>query len=564
MNPYLFRRIRGPVFLLCFALTALLAEYHILSFGRSWPIYLVAGGLMRLLEALLPAPVYPGAPILRRSTVAFSVVEIIIGVVGLLLTTDQLSFNIFWRVYSVWWPLLLIGLGLLLLLERILEGSRNRRYPAYAAYPGVYPARRRRHGGLVGFVVLLLVLGLISHQARFGGRDNWDPDWSGDTTSAWNWGWNWNAGGETHTNDVVLAQPFHDAGTLSVDNARGDVQLTPSTDGLIHLDARQTAHVRDSGKETAFRETRPVFEVHGASATITVPGRSGTQVDLVLSVPPAVACSLTSHHGDISVSGMTGGLTINQDHGGVSIDSAGGPVHLTMDHGDVRANALAGELSIDGRADDISLSGVKGRVQLHGDFFGDTEISGDGSAVDFTSNRTQISAAHLAGQLSLDAGDLRLSQVSGGLTIKTRSKDIEVAAAGGPVTIDDSNGDVALSMGMPLGDVTVSNNSGDVTFSAPAGAAFTLSGATGSDDEIDSAFAFAQNTSGSRKTIAGQAGTGGPRIDLQTLHGDLIIHRGTDELPERSEAPEAPEKPEKPAHMRHLQSSGEPPSPTVQ
>jgi DUF4097 and DUF4098 domain-containing protein YvlB len=559
MNPFLFRRIRGPVFLLCFALTALLAEYHILSFARSWPIYLLAAGLMRVLEALLPATVYPGTLGPRRSPFALGVIEIIIGLVAVLLATNELSFDNFWRVYSIWWPLLLIVLGLLLIVERIFEGSRSRRFPGYA---GGYGMRRRRHGGLVSLVILLLILGVISHHARYGDRNDWDSNGNGD----WSWpsGWNWNESGATQTNDIKLAQPFHNAGTLSVDNARGDVQVTPSTDGLIHLSAHQTTHDSASRKESAFRDTRPVFEIHGATASITVPGRNGTQVDLVLSVPPSVACNLSSHHGDISVSGMTGALAVNQDHGGVSIDSAGGPVRLTMDHGDVRANAVAGDLSIDGRADDISLSGVTGSVQLHGDFFGDTEITGAGGAVDFASNRTQITIAHLAGQLSLDSGDLRLGQSSGGVTIRTRSKDIEVASASGPVTIDDSNGDVTLSTAAPLGDVTVTNDTGDITFSAPPGAAFHVIGATSSDDEIDSAFPLTQSTTDSRKTITGQVGDDGPRINLQTVHGDLTLHRGTDELPERPAAPEAPQKPEKPAHMRHLQSSSEPPSPTVQ
>ncbi len=72
MNHYiLLRRIRGPIFLLTFGLTALLAEFHILSFGRSWPLYLIVAGLLALAERGLlstlpppefgryPAPSYP-------------------------------------------------------------------------------------------------------------------------------------------------------------------------------------------------------------------------------------------------------------------------------------------------------------------------------------------------------------------------------------------------------------------------------------------------------------------------------------------------------------------------
>jgi len=62
---YLFvRRIKGPVFLLTFGLTAMLAQWHILGFGRSWPLYLIVYGVLRLLEgavlaASMQAPANP-------------------------------------------------------------------------------------------------------------------------------------------------------------------------------------------------------------------------------------------------------------------------------------------------------------------------------------------------------------------------------------------------------------------------------------------------------------------------------------------------------------------------
>ncbi|MBV8114546.1 MAG: hypothetical protein JO300_07370 [Silvibacterium sp.] len=51
MNPYLFiHRIKGPAMLLVFGITALLHEWDILSFGRSWPLYLIVLGVLQLAE----------------------------------------------------------------------------------------------------------------------------------------------------------------------------------------------------------------------------------------------------------------------------------------------------------------------------------------------------------------------------------------------------------------------------------------------------------------------------------------------------------------------------------
>jgi hypothetical protein len=58
MNGWLLiRRMRGPAFLLMFGVTALLHEWHILSFGQSWPLYLVLAGVLALAErAAFTAP----------------------------------------------------------------------------------------------------------------------------------------------------------------------------------------------------------------------------------------------------------------------------------------------------------------------------------------------------------------------------------------------------------------------------------------------------------------------------------------------------------------------------
>jgi hypothetical protein len=51
MNRWLLiRRLRGPAFLLMFGVTALLHEWQILSFGQSWPLYLVLAGVLTLAE----------------------------------------------------------------------------------------------------------------------------------------------------------------------------------------------------------------------------------------------------------------------------------------------------------------------------------------------------------------------------------------------------------------------------------------------------------------------------------------------------------------------------------
>jgi hypothetical protein len=73
MNQYLFlRRMRGPIILLTFGITAILDEYAGISYAHSWPLYIIVWGLLKLAENAILAqnppvagtgyPGYPGYP----------------------------------------------------------------------------------------------------------------------------------------------------------------------------------------------------------------------------------------------------------------------------------------------------------------------------------------------------------------------------------------------------------------------------------------------------------------------------------------------------------------------
>lgn len=65
MSQYIFlQRIQGPVLILTVGIAALLDQWHILSFGRSWPLYLIVLGVLKLAQraALMHAEPPPGYP----------------------------------------------------------------------------------------------------------------------------------------------------------------------------------------------------------------------------------------------------------------------------------------------------------------------------------------------------------------------------------------------------------------------------------------------------------------------------------------------------------------------
>ena len=68
---YQIRRLRGPAILILIGVLALLDQWHILSFGKSWPLWLIFAGLMTFAEraawaadhaAQAQQPPYPQPP----------------------------------------------------------------------------------------------------------------------------------------------------------------------------------------------------------------------------------------------------------------------------------------------------------------------------------------------------------------------------------------------------------------------------------------------------------------------------------------------------------------------
>jgi hypothetical protein len=83
MNTWLLiRRLRGPAFLVLFGITALLNQWGVLSFGRSWPLYLILAGVIGLAErAALTAPqANPYMPSAYSSSSPYSIAPAYTGV----------------------------------------------------------------------------------------------------------------------------------------------------------------------------------------------------------------------------------------------------------------------------------------------------------------------------------------------------------------------------------------------------------------------------------------------------------------------------------------------------
>jgi DUF4097 and DUF4098 domain-containing protein YvlB len=479
----------------------------------------------------------------RRASVTGPVILLTVGIIALLIETGRLSGYAVWEWYARWWPLLLIGVGLISLAEYFFD--RNNPY-----------AGRRSAGGIVFLILLFAFLGWGTHSARY-----WGPfsEQFGDSGNDF-----FSLLGAEHDNDVQIDQAITPNGTVNIQNPRGDVTVTASTDGQMHVRAHQIVHTDSDDKaQRMFQEVRPSIESSPSGAVITVPNKNGARVDLALQLPEKSFATINAGHGDVTVEGLKNNVDVNDNHGDVKFDSVGGDVHARMNHGDVSAHQIDGHALVDGHADDVTLSEVKGQVVLDGEFFGDTHLEQVGSTVHFHTSRTDLDIPKLGGDLTMDSSDLTANQVTGPVRIVTRSKNIDLSQVAGDVHIENSDGDVNVVSAVPLGNVQIRNRSGALTLAVPENASFSIDASTTEDDDLETDFPLQTSTSGDRRTVQGTVGGGGVKLELTTSHGNLELKKGS-AMPLPPAPPAPPTAPGAPAPKHFRAPKGTPPQPTAQ
>ncbi len=477
----------------------------------------------------------------RRPSITGPIILLAVGVIALLVEMGRLNGYAIWDWYIRWWPLLLIGIGLILLAEYFFD-----RGDPYAG--------RRTGGGFVFLIFLLLLLGWGGHAAHW-----WRPVGSQFGMSGNDF---LRTFGEEHDNDLQMTQAATASGTVNVQNPRGDITVTPSTDGQLHLQAHQVVHTwSHDNVQRAFDDVRPQISSSGSGVIVTVPGHNGASVDLTLSIPEKSFLTVNAGHGDVSVEGLKNNADVTDGEGDVKFDGMAGDVHAHMNDGDFSAHAVSGQVVLNGHFGDVTLSEIQGQAVMDGEFFGDTHLEQMSGPIHFHSSRTSIDLPRLGGDLTLDSDDLTANQTGGPARIVTRSKNIELTQAAGDLHIDDSDGDVNVTAAAPLGNVEIENRSGGLILSVPENANFSVSASTTDDSDLQTDFPLQVTSNGDRKQMSGTVGSGGVRLDLTTTHGNLELRKGSAEIV-RPTPPTPPEAPKGP--VKHLRAPKTPVAPTDQ
>lgn len=463
---------------------------------------------------------------LRRGSIVGPVLLVALGVTFLLVEMGRLNWWSVTEWFGRWWPLLLIAAGGVLLAEWALDQHTQQT----RAEQGLPAVGSRTVGG--GVIVLLIFVAIFGGMAHVAARS---VDWNNDHFRFGNGNWD-HAFGDPHDSDDSMSQAIAADGFLTVDNPRGDVTVSgTSDDGQMHIAIhKQVFAFQNRDVDSKARQLQPEIGNDGNRITVRVPQVESGHADLVIDLPRGVTLTVTSNHGDVRVSAMHAPVMVNANGDSVDLSGLTGPVvaHLHNDSINFSVHSVTGPVTVDGRAGDVNVSDVHGDVSLGGSYSGKTHMERVDGAVHFHTYRTDFSMARLDGELDMDTGsDLSADQLLGPVVLKTSDRNITLERVQGNVLVKNRDGSVTLTNTSPLGSIDVENHNGSVDVGVPASAGFVVKASTRHGD-VKNDFALPTHGSDDSPGLDGTVGRGGVLVSIETTDGDVTVRKSAvDPLP---------------------------------
>ena len=453
---------------------------------------------------------------MRRGSIVGPLVILTVGIVFFLVQTGRLSWAHALDWYAAFWPFVMIGAGVILLIEWAIDQYLHSDNPARGT--------RVLGGGVITLLVLLAIVGASSRAAKRGME--WKERTFGHGFSNWD-----HAFGDRHDSDDSLSSAIPAGGMLTVHCPHGDVTVTgTSQDGQVHVNVHKQAYAwSDSDAERKESQLQPTLKPDGHNLLLEVADIGGGQADLTIDVPHNTALAITAGRGDVDVHEVHADVTLTANHGQVDLSGIDGSVqtHVNDDDESVSAHSVNGIITIEGRAGDITASDITGPLTLHGDFFGTTHLERINGAVSFQTSRTQFQAARIDGEFEIAGGpDLQADQILGPVVLNTKQRNITLDRVQGNVQITNRDGSVNVTNASPLGQITISNQHGSVDLGVPEHAGFVLQAQTRNGD-IENDFGLETKESENLNVLTGTVGSGGPSIKVDTSDGDVTISKSS-------------------------------------
>jgi hypothetical protein len=279
--------------------------------------------------------------------------------------------------------------------------------------------------------------------------------------------------------------------------------------------------------QVVIEQTRDGYSVHPVNQE---ENDGHVTVDFDVTLPKSVSLAADSRHGDVSVSGLAGAVSVSTQTGDIEVHNIGSDVTAQMMKGDARIDDITGSVRLTGRGNEIEMNDVAGDATLQGEFFGPVRVRNVTKTTHYVSQAGDLTLAHLTGRLELDSGEIDVSDVGGFAKLVTHNKDIEVENVAGRLDISGTHGDIKVTYAEPpREDINIANETGGVDLTLPSKSSFEISAISRSGD-IQSDFeapALQPTDENGTGRLSGKVGASGPKISIATSYGTIYLHKSS-------------------------------------
>jgi DUF4097 and DUF4098 domain-containing protein YvlB len=279
---------------------------------------------------------------------------------------------------------------------------------------------------------------------------------------------------------------------LELANASGDVSITGSADGKVHIHGE----VHSSG--IGFDSPQKRLDEIVAGPPIEQKGdtiRVGKDLSRVRNVSISYVIEVPRDT-EISTSVASGSQTIQGVRGPVKVDAASGSIRVKGIERAVQLSTLSGSIDADDIGDDVRANSASGSVTV-------SNIKGD----------VRISALSGATKIVQAAGRIDADTASGTVDVRGATRDVKAHAASGRIDVQGIPGATSY---WDLRTV-----SGSVQLGVPTTANFHLS-AEAISGEIRTDVPIVVEEQG-KHSLRARVGNGGGRVEVHTVSGEIRV-----------------------------------------
>src|SRR6266478_260323 len=279
---------------------------------------------------------------------------------------------------------------------------------------------------------------------------------------------------------------------LELTNASGDVDITGSADGKVHIhgDVRASGFGFDNPqKRLDDTVASPPVEQKGSTIRVgkEFSNLRNISISYNIQVPHDTEISATVASGAQIIRNVTGPVTVRAASGSIRLEKIERDAHLTTASGTISASDVGSELHVSTASGDVSASSVKGDVIANA-------VSG---VIRITKPGARVEATNTSGEIE----------------IRGASNDVKAHAISGLVSVQGNPGADSYW--------DLKSVSGGVQLRVPAAANLHLT-AEASSGDIRSDIPIVVEEQG-KHTLRAHMGSGGGRVDVHTVSGEIRV-----------------------------------------